>query len=337
MSGMTEMKNWKRMCRTFLLGVLALVILTTVGCGSKTSPEKTDSNDKEKGIRVVATIYPLYDFARQVVGDCGEVTMLEPPASESHSYEPTPQDIITIQDCDVFLYIGGESDTWVEDMLQDIDTNKVKVVRCLELVDLLEEEVVEGMEAEEHEEEEHDGEHEEEYDEHIWTTPANAMQIVEQLADIFGEADQTNKDTYRAQGEAYKAEIATLDQQFQQVVDEAECKTLIVGDRFPLRYFVEEYGLSYYAAFPGCSEDTEPSAATMAFLIDKVKKEQLPVVLHMELSNESIADSICESTGAEKLEFHSCHKISKDDFEAGVTYVDLMQKNVEVLKKALGA
>ena len=207
-------------------------------------------------------------------------------------------------------------------------------------VDLLEEETVEGMQEEEHEHEhehEHDGEEhqEEEYDEHIWTSPKNSIKIVEKLQQTFMEVDEANKDDYKKNGDSYIAELEELDAKFQNVVEHAERKTIVFGDRFPLRYFAEEYGLDYYAAFPGCAEDTEPSASTIAFLIDKVKEEKIPVVYHLELSNEKMADTICESTGAKKLLFHACHNISKEDFENGVTYVELMEKNVETLQEAL--
>ena len=149
------------------------------------------------------------------------------------------------------------------------------------------------------------------------------------------EVDEANKDDYKKNGDSYIAELEELDAKFQNVVEHAERKTIVFGDRFPLRYFAEEYGLDYYAAFPGCAEDTEPSASTIAFLIDKVKEEKIPVVYHLELSNEKMADTICESTGAKKLLFHACHNISKEDFENGVTYVELMEKNVETLQEAL--
>lgn len=313
--------------------LLAVCLFCLSGCG-KEQKKETMETGKQEQLNIVTTIFAPYDFARQIVGEKGTVTMLEPPGGESHSYEPTPQDIISIENCDMFVYIGGESETWVEDLLKDIDTSKVKVVSCMDFVTALEEETVEGMEAEKEEHEDEEGETE--YDEHIWTSPENAIAIVKQLSECIQQLDQDNQEFYQQRTQSYLARLEQLDQSFQKVVDNAERKTVIFGDRFPLRYFVEEYGLTYFAAFPGCAEDTEPSAATITFLVDKVKEENIPVVFHIELSNEKIADTICESTGAEKVLFHSCHNISKDDFSAGVTYLELMEQNVSALEKALG-
>jgi zinc transport system substrate-binding protein len=260
--------------------------------------------------------------------------MLLPPASESHTYEPTPQDIISIQNADLFVYNGGESETWVDEVLKDIDTSKVKVISCMDMVTLYEEETVEGMQAEEEEEEGEEGE-EVEYDEHVWTSPMNAKKIVEGIEKEVAEIDAANKDTYLENAASYEQKLDKLDSEFKDVVSKANNPTVVFGDRFPLRYFVEEYGIKYFAAFPGCAEDTEPNASTVAFLIDKVKAEKIPVVFHIELSNEKITNTICESTGAKSMLFHACHNISKDDFEAGVTYVDLMEQNVKNLDAAL--
>ena len=346
--------------------VLACIVATTMlfGCGNvgkttevATSPQAVNGEE----LNVIATVFAPYDFARQVVGDLGEVTMLLPPAAESHSYEPTPQDIIKIQECDVFIYTGGESDEWVTDVLASIGNEDIQVIKMVDVVDAVEEELVEGMQAHEHEhseeahegEDEHEHEHSEEaheeehkhehehsegeveYDEHVWTSPKNAIKIVEAIEDAVSEADMTNSEAYKANTMNYVAELEALDKTFQEVVDGAVRKEVVFADRFPLRYFVEEYGLEYYAAFPGCSTDTEPSAATVAFLIDKVKEDQIPVVFHIELSNEKMADTICEATGAKKLLFNACHNLSKEEFENGMTYVEAMQGNVEVLKEAL--
>lgn len=323
------MRQRKKMQLLMIFAAMFCIFL--VGC----SGEKNQGNEKKETekIKVVSTIFVGYDFAKQLVGDDGEVTMLLPPASESHSYEPTPQDIINIQNCDLFLYVGGESDSWIDDVLKNIDTTKVKTVKMIDCVHLLEEETVEGMEAEEHDHE--DGENEEEYDEHVWTSPKNAIAIVERIQDALSQVDPGNKSKYEEREKTYVKKLQDLDQSFRQVVENGKRKTIVVADRFPLRYFVEEYGLDYFAAFPGCSEDTEPSAATIVFLIDKIKEEKIPVVFHMELSNEKMADTICDSTGAKKYLFHACHNVSKKDFEAGVTYLSLMEKNVESLKLAL--
>lgn len=325
--------------------IMLFACLFVTGC-SKTETDKreADSSVKEEQqeetkdkLKIVTTIFAPYDFARQITGEEAEITMLLPPGSETHTFEPTPQDVITIQNCDVFIYVGGESDSWIEDVLNDIDTTKITILPLMQEVDLLEEETVEGMEEEEHSEdaEEEHSEEEAEYDEHIWTSPKNAIKIVEKMQQVFMDLDKENKDTYKENGDAYTKELEQLDAQFRNVVENGKRKTVIFGDRFPLRYFVEEYGLDYYAAFPGCAEDTEPSASTVAFLIDKVREEKIPVVFYLELSNQKMADTICESTEAKKALFHSCHNISKEDFENGVTYLELMEKNVVALKEAL--
>jgi zinc transport system substrate-binding protein len=255
--------------------------------------------------------------------------MLLKPGAEMHSYEPTPQDIINISNADIFIYVGGDSDNWIEDVLKDINTDKTKIIKLMDLVDVVEEEHVEGME--EHEEEEE----EVEYDEHVWTSPINAITIINKLKEEIIKVDNDNKSLYEDNSNNYTNELSNIDNEIRSLVKNAKRKELIFGDRFPIRYFVEEYGLSYYAAFPGCSEQTEASAKTITFLINKVKKDNIPVIFHIELSNGNIAKTIAEETGAKVLEFKTAHNISQDDFDAGITYVDIMKSNIEVLKEAI--
>lgn len=314
--------------------VLALVLLAMgfAGCGTDQTTDQTAA-DSSKKLQVVATIFPGYDFAKQVCGENAEVTMLLPPGSESHSYEPTPQDIITIQNCDLFIYVGGESDAWVDGILESMDT-PVNTVRMMDCVETVEEETVEGMEAEEDTAE--DGAEEEaEYDEHVWTSPKNAETITESIADKLCEIDADNSTSYQANCDDYVAQLADLDQSFADFFATVSNKLLIFGDRFPLRYFVEEYGLKYYAAFPGCSTDTEPSAATVAFLIDKVEEDQVGTVFYIEFSNHTVADSIAEATGAKTALFQTCHNVSQEDMDSGATYVSIMRQNLETLKGAM--
>ncbi|MDR2504878.1 MAG: metal ABC transporter substrate-binding protein [Oscillospiraceae bacterium] len=280
---------------------------------------------------VVATIFAPYDFARVIAGGLADVKMLLPPGSESHSFEPTPRDIITIQNSDVFIYVGGESDDWISSILSSMDTSDMRIVTLMDCVEAVEEELVEGMEAEEEGEEEEEAE----YDEHVWTSPRNAMMIADKLAAALIEADPANAKAYRANADAYLLELDALDAAFREVVDGAARKTIVFGDRFPFRYFADAYGLSYFAAFPGCSTETEPSAATIKFLIDKINDEQIPVVFHIELSNGRMADAISESTGAAVRLLHSAHNVTKADFEAGITYLSIMQANIEALREAL--
>lgn len=319
--------------KKFNIVILAAMVLvvTLTGCGQSTTPVNSDSGEK---ISVVTTIFPPYDFVREIAGEKAELSMLLPPGSESHSFEPTPQDIITIQNCDIFIYVGGESDEWVEEVLESMDTSKMEIITLMDCVEVVEEKIVEGMEDEE-EDPDGDGGDEPEYDEHVWTSPRNAKLIVQKIAAVMGEADSANASVYQENTDAYLSRLTQLDADFQTVVDQAVRKTIVFGDRFPFRYFADAYGLDYFAAFPGCSTETEPSAATIAFLIDKVNDEEIPAVLYIEFSNGKIADTICETTGAKKLLLHSCHNISKDDFAAAVSYLDLMTQNVETLKEAL--
>ena len=502
--------------------ILTAMVFTLFGCTANTK------NDEDK-LKVVTTIFPQYDFVRQIAGDNVSLKMLLKPGVESHSYEPTPADIIAIQDCDLFITVGGENESWVENILKSFDSSKIKVLKLMDCVDVVETEhdhdhdhghshevnpddikdrpltdwegswnsgipfvndgsldgyisglatsngttadveknnllakwkseyntlkfdgdklsingqaeaqykyagyelvtsengdavwykfeivaetqgmpkyiafndhgtggddhdhedehdheedhdhegaahfhlrygdtsfeeilsienwaptffdasasgtvVNETMSGHSHsshdEEEEHDhgDDHEHEFDEHVWTSPKNAIKIVNQINEILGMLDSENAESYNEKTQGYITELNNLDSSFREIVDNAARKTLIFGDRFPFRYFADEYGLEYFAAFPGCSTETEPSAGTIKDLIDKVKNEQIPVVFYIELSNMKIANTIIEGTNAKNLLFHSCHNVTSEDFSSGVTYVSLMQQNVETLREAL--
>jgi zinc transport system substrate-binding protein len=290
-----------------------------------------DTQKADGKINVVTTIFPPYDFVREIAGDRVNLSMLLQPGAESHSFEPSPQDIIRVQNCDVFIYVGGESDAWVDGILESMDTSRMEIVTLMDCVDVVEELVVEGMQEEE-EEEEAEGP---EYDEHVWTSPRNAKLIIRKIADVLKEHDAPNAAAYEQSTAAYLAKLTALDEEFQKMLRGAKRKTLVFGDRFPFRYFADAYGLDYFAAFPGCSTETECSAATIAFLVNKIRAEKIPVVFHIELSNEKIADTLCEETGAKKLLLHAVHNISKRDFEQKANYYDLMLQNVRNLKEAL--
>lgn len=312
-------------CRR-ILALSAAVLFGLVLCCGCAPRNRVEDTDK---LKVVATIFPPYDFARQIGGEDVQVTMLLPPGTESHSYDPTPQDIQRIQSCDVFLYIGGHSDKWAQDILDSIDTSQMQVIALTECVEILEEETVEGMQQEPGEEAVH------EEDAHVWTSPANVMQIVNVIGDAMIQADPEHTAAYEQNRADYLEQLQALDEEFAGIVVQGKRDTLLFGDRFPFRYLAERYGLSYYAAFPGCASQTEPSAATLAFLIDKVTVEGIPVVFYMELSNEKVADVVCESTGAQKRLLHSCHNVTKDEFDRGETYLSLMEQNAANLKEAL--
>ncbi len=309
--------------------VLILIISTMTACSKNNADliEKESSQESGDKLKIVTTIFPQYDFARQITKDKAEITMLLAPGVESHSYEPTPQDIIKIQKSDAFIYVGGESDEWVKEILNSMDTSKMAVINLMDCVEPVKEEIVEGMEEE--------GVEEIEYDEHIWTSPRNAVLITNKIAEELSRIDSKNAEEYKKNAADYVKELQKLDKDFQSIVDNGKRKTIAFGDRFPFRYFADAYGLSYTAAFPGCSTDTEPSAATIAYIIDKVKNEKLPVIYYIEFSNQKVADSISEATGAKALLLHSCHNVSREELDKGVTYLDLMKKNAENLKEAL--
>lgn len=317
-------KSWIMSSATILLSA---VLLT--GCGVETA-----NNTDDGKLNVVTTIFPAYDFAREVTGEEAEVTMLLQPGTEAHTYEPTPKDIKAIQNCDVFIYTGGENDVWVDDILSTMDTTDMVQIRMVDCVDALKEVELEGIEEHHHEEgEEH--EHTHEMDEHVWTSPANAIDIVGTIVEKIADKDSEHAEIYKKNAEAYTNELEELDQKFRTVVSEGKRNTIVFGDRFPILYFAEEYGLSYYAAFPGCASDTEPSAATIAFLSDKVASEAIPVIFKIELSNGKVAETIAESTDTKVCTFETCHNLTREDFEKGETYLTLMERNVETLKEAL--
>lgn len=317
----------KRLFSLLLAGMMLLGGLS--GCSAPA--------EQEEGLSVVATIFPQYDFARQVMGGDDNLTMLLRPGQEVHSYEPTPQDIIAIQNCDLFIYVGGESDAWIEDVLDGMDTSNMVILSLMDVVDPLEEDTENVLENPEEHDHQEDGTHlhEEEYDEHVWTSPKNAMLITQAICDALCEIDPDNAGQYQANTADYLTQLEALDAAFREVIGDAQRDTLFFGDRFPLLYFVREYGLNYYAAFPGCASETEPSAATVAKLIDLVREEAAPVVYQIELSNGNIARSIADSSGARVETFYTCHNITADDFNAGETYLSMMQRNVESLKEAL--
>lgn len=300
--------------RRLIAVLLCGLLLPLGGCG-RAEPEPAE---------VVSTVFPVYDFARELTGKAGR--LLVPPGSEIHSYDPTPSDIMAIQNCRLFLYVGGESEAWVDRVLEGIDPEKTTVVRLMDFVTPLTEEITEGMTV---------FEREEAPDEHIWTSPVNAGKMTAAIADALCAALPQTADAVRERETAYLGKLNELDQAIRQTVESGKRRLLVFGDRFPIRYFTEEYGLSYRAAFTGCTAESEPSARTVAYLIDLVRAEDIPVVLIPELSAGRVADAICDSTGAAKRRFHSVANVSLDEWEAGESYLSLMSENLSVLKEAL--
>ena len=340
------------------------------GC-SFTGDTHGDVETSDDGkLKVVTTLFPYYDFARQIAGDKVELSMVIPAGQDSHSFEPTPADIRLIQNADLLICNGGAMEQWVSQVVSSLDSESLKVITMMDYVDIVEEEVVEGMEdsgeehhhahaadndhdhaAEDHDhtddEHDHDAEdhththddddadYEIEYDEHIWTSPVNAMKITQVIADTLEEMDPADADTFAANAEDYIGKLKNLDREFREVVTGADLDLIVMADKFPLRYFADTYGLRYRAAFSGCSSDTEPSAKTIAYLIDKVREEQIPAVYYLELSSHRVAEIISEETGAKPLLFHSCHNVTRREFDNGVTYLELMEQNVVNLREGL--
>ena len=321
-----------------LLAAAALVLLCLTGChGAQTGETQQGAAESGKP-DVIATIFPYYDFARQIGGDRIDLTLLLPAGRDSHSFEPTPVDMIRIGECDLFLYNGGEMEQWVDQALEAVENPGRLTVRMMDYVTPVEEVLTESMELNHaHEDHDHgDGEIEEiEYDEHIWTSPKNAVVLARAVADGLIAADPENQDYYEANLETLTGQLEELDSQFRQAVAEGSRNVVIFGDKFPFRYLADEYGLEYDAAFPGCGAEMEPSAASIAKLIDEVKEENIPVIYYVELSSTRTAEIISEETGAEMLMLHSCHNVTRDDFQSGVNYVELMKRNLENLKKGL--
>lgn len=318
-----------------LLLVLTLTAGVLAGCGRQNAPTASDDTK----LSIVTTIFPEYDWVREIVGekaDHAEITMLLDSGVDLHSYQPTAADMIKISDCDLFIYVGGESDRWVADALQEA-VNKDMVV--LNLLDVLgdrveEEKIVEGMEADEEKGEE-DGP---EYDEHVWLSLKNAEVLCGAISAALQQIDPANKDIYAANAAAYTQKLAALDAEYQAAVDTAARKTILFGDRFPFRYLADDYGLNYYAAFVGCSAETEASFETVSFLARKVDELNLPCVLTIEGAQHKIAETIVQNT-AEKnqrvLVMDSMQATTAQDAANGTTYLSVMEQNLSVLNEAL--
>lgn len=336
------MKKLKRIFAVFFCLLLAAGILG--GCGkaaSSSAPAPSALQSGNKPLKIVTTIFPEYDWVREILGDKAdhaEVTMLLDNGVDLHSYQPTADDIIKISDCDLFIYVGGESDGWVEDALKEATNQNMKVINLLDVLgeQVKEEEVVEGMEGEE--EEEADEEEGPEYDEHVWLSLKNAETLCNAITDALEKIDPANKDAYATNAASYLEKLAALDGEYQTVVDNAARKTVLFGDRFPFRYLVDDYGLSYYAAFAGCSAETEASFETISFLAGKVDELRLPCVLTIEGAQHKIAETIVQNT-AEKnqsiLTLDSMQSTTSTDVANGTTYLSVMESNLDVLKQAL--
>ena len=323
---------------TALLLALFMLVGALAGCGKQNDTNQTDK------LSIVTTIFPEYDWVREILGekaDNAEITMLLDNGVDLHSYQPTADDIVKISDCDLFIYVGGESDEWVEDALRNAANGNMKVINLLEVLgdSVKTEEIVEGMQEEEHEHEDaEEHEHEEEADEHVWLSLKNAKMLVRVISKALQELDPDSKDIYAANADAYVKKLSALDAEYQAAVDAASNKTILFGDRFPFRYLVDDYGLHYYAAFVGCSTETEAGFETISFLAKRVDEWKLPCVLTIEGAQHKIAETVVRNTTAKNqrvLTMDSMQSTTSKDVKNGTTYLSVMEKNLSVLKEAL--
>ncbi len=309
-----------------LLAVItaAATVLSLCACSSESGYSNSDSGK----LKIISTVFPPYDLARQIAGDNAEISILLPPGSEIHNYEPSAKDMIAIRNCDIFLYIGGENEQWAEKLINSNDTENVTAVKLIDYVPTLSED-------EDEHDHDHDHEHEHETDEHIWTSPKNAQLMLSAVYDAICKVDPSGKQTYTKNKDAYAKQLSDLDNAYRSAVDNTKNKTIVLADKFPFRYLAHEYGLEFSAAFAACSDESEPGVSTMIKLTKTIKENNIPAVYYLEFSSTKIADTLCDETGATKLMLHSCHNVSKQDIENNVSYVDLMKQNLENLKLTL--
>ena len=325
---------------------LLLVIAGLGACSGVSDVEETSESTDSESLSVVTTIFPIYDWTENVVGKDAagtDINMLIDSGVDLHSFQPSAEDIMKISECDVFIYVGGESDEWVEDALGEAVNENMIVVNLMEALGdkAKEEESVEGMQAEGHNHddgEEHEHGEGPEYDEHIWLSLRNASALSDVIADALSKADEANAETYKANASSYKEKLSALDEEYKKSVAEASVRTLLFGDRFPFRYMTDDYDLDYYAAFAGCSAETEASFETIAFLSEKVEGLGLKNVMSIEGSDHSVAESIINNTQSKDqniLVLDSMQSTTAQDADAGADYLTIMKSNLEVLKQAL--
>lgn len=323
--------------RIIILFLAVVMLLSTVGCGAM--PQRADGT-----IRVVCTIFPVYDWAREIIGDADdiELILLVKNGADLHSYQPTADDIITISECDVFIYVGGESDAWVSEVLSRSDNEDMRVLNIMEILgdSVYEEEAAEGMQAVTHEADDgHVHEDGTEYDEHVWLSLRNAELVCRHIAELLKEVDSEYREIYDKNLEAYVSDLQDMDQAYTDTLASAEHDTVLCADRFPFLYLVRDYGIQYYAAFTGCSAETEASFETLQFLIEKLEETGLSVVLVPDGSDRTLAQTVIDGTRKKDqsiMMLDSMQSVTQQDIEEGVTYLSVMEANLEVLYTALG-
>ena len=321
------MKLKKVILVIILIAIILVGIIAGVVLGKK---NKTSNTEK---IKVTASNFASYDFLRAIIGDNDniELTFLLGPGKDAHSYDPTAQDLITIQNSDLFIYIGGEMEKWADRVLPTLDTSNTKVICVADDIKTIKEQEIDGAEPENEEDEEGA------FDEHIWTSPDNAITMVNTLEKSMEEIDSSNPSKYKQNAENYIAKIKNVDKQIQEIVDNKKRDRLVFGDKMPMQYFINYYKLQVSAAFSGCSTETEPSSKTIAYLVNKAKEEKTPVILYIELNNGKVANTIANEVenGCKAMQIQTLHNVSKTDFDNGETWVSLMERNLDVLKTAL--
>lgn len=341
----------KNISKKFFGLILAGAVLLT-GCTAKT--EKKDRGDKNKGkLKVVTTIFPEYDITRAIAKDKVDLELMIKPGVDVHSFTPTPQDIKTVQNSNIFVYGGTEHDKWVENLTKTIDMKNKKVVKLVDGIQQLEEESVDGMKHEHHHDDEKEDEHnhdhkhekedehdhkdesEKELDPHYWTSPKNAIQMVKTITNALVEKDSDNAEFYKENAKNYIKQLEGVDKELHDVVDNAKIKKVVIADRFPFRYLFKDLGLEYRALFSGCSVESTASAGQIKKMVDYVKENKIPVVYHIEMGKGELAETVAKNSGAKVKLLHSIHTVTKEDFDKGITYIDLMKQNVEALKEGL--
>lgn len=290
--------------------ICVLCILLICGC---TAENKAPTQEK---MTIVTTTFPLYDFARQVCGEKADVKMLIKPGSEVHTYDPLPSDMKSIYDSDLFICVGGESDKWVETMLDDMDITVLSLIDCT------------AHHNHEHGEQSH-------VDEHIWTSPQNAIKMIEKICDSIVEIDSDNTTYYQKNCDDYVGKITTASQQIKDCVSSCESPFILVADRFPFAYFTDEYGIDYEAAFDGCAVSTDISLKTMSRLAKTIETRGIKTVYVTELSSQNIAKALRQEYGVKIVELHSAHNVTLKDFEAGISYVDILYRNCDAIEEGL--
>ena len=333
--------------------ILAGAVLIT-GCTAKT--EKKDKGDNTKGkLKVVTTIFPEYDITRAIAKDKVDLELMIKPGVDVHSFTPTPQDIKTVQNSNIFVYGGTKHDKWVENLTKSIDMKNKKVVKLVDGIQQLEEESVDGMKHEHHHDDEkedehnhdhkhekeekhshdHENESDKELDPHYWTSPKNAIQMAKTVTNALVEKDPGNAEFYKENAKNYIKQLEDVDKELHDVIDKAKIKKVVIADRFPFRYLFKDLGLEYRALFSGCSVESTASAGQIKKMVDYVKENKIPVVYHIEMGKGELAETVAKNSGAKVKLLHSIHTVTKEDFDKGTTYIDLMKQNVEALKEGL--